>query len=263
MNRWGGPVLLVVLLVPAEAAAHFPFPAPPPPEEYGNLLIWRGIVNNGMKEGLPPVSFSHWIHRRKHTCRVCHFELQFNMEANTTEITESANRSGMYCGACHDGKELFGHEKKEDCEKCHNGDLTRSSKRFGELWKFPKTRYGNQIDWVAAREEGWIKPAHKLSVDPTEQIGFDNTLDLAADWSMVPGAIFPHGKHAAWLDCNDCHPYLFNIKKKFTEGFRMTRNLHREYCGVCHTTVAFPMTDCKRCHPTLKAVPDYQEPVPR
>lgn len=263
MNRWWGRVLLILLLFPTATAAHFTFPAPPPPEEYGNLLIWRSFLKEGLKENLPPVSFSHWIHRRKHTCRVCHFELQFNMEVNTTEITEAANRAGMFCGACHDGKELFGHEKKEDCENCHNGDLTRSSKRFGELWKFPQTRYGNRIDWVVALEEGLIKPAYKLSVVPMEQVGFDNTLDLDAEWSMVSKAVFPHRKHSAWLDCNDCHPYIFKIKRKFTEGFRMTRNIAREYCGVCHTNVAFPMTDCRRCHPTMKITPVYQEPVPR
>jgi hypothetical protein len=29
----------------------------------------------------------------------------------------------------------------------------------------------------------------------------------------------------------------------------MARILKREFCGVCHLTVAFPMNDCKRCHP--------------
>jgi len=100
-------------------------------------------------------------------------------------------------------------------------------------------------------------------VNPSEKFGFDNTLELAAEWSMVSGAVFPHGKHTAWLDCNDCHPHLFNIKRKFTEGFRMTSNLDGEYCGVCHTGVAFPMTDCKRCHPAMRSPPVYQEPVPR
>lgn len=259
MSHWRVRLVFLVLLAPAGAAAHFPFPAPPPPEEYGNLLIWRGSRN----EGLPPVSFSHWIHRRKHTCRVCHFELQFNMEANTTEITEAANRAGSFCGACHNGKELFGHERKEDCEKCHNGDQTRGSKRFGELSRYPNMRYGNQIDWSAALEDGRIKPVHRLSVNPSEKFGFDNTLELSAEWSMISGAIFPHGKHTVWLDCNDCHPHIFNIRKNFTEGFRMTRNLDGEFCGVCHTSVAFPMTDCRRCHPAMKRPPVYQEPVSR
>jgi c(7)-type cytochrome triheme protein len=51
-----------------------------------------------------------------------------------------------------------------------------------------------------------------------------------------------------WLDCNNCHPDNFNIKKKTTKHFSMERILKREFCGVCHLTVAFPMDDCKRCY---------------
>ena len=38
----------------------------------------------------------------------------------------------------------------------------------------------------------------------------------------------------------------------------MSRILKREFCGVCHLTVAFPMDDCKRCHSktsSLKEMP--------
>ena len=36
-----------------------------------------------------------------------------------------------------------------------------------------------------------------------------------------------------------------------------------QYCGACHVSVAFPLTDCKRCHPDLGKVPNYPEPVSR
>jgi hypothetical protein len=35
----------------------------------------------------------------------------------------------------------------------------------------------------------------------------------------------------------------------------MKMNLAGEFCGVCHMTVAFPMNDCKRCHPAMKEWP--------
>jgi c(7)-type cytochrome triheme protein len=92
---------------------------------------------------------------------------------------------------------------------------------------------------------------------------FENVLELEAEWDNVPGAIFPHNKHTAWLDCSDCHPYIFNIKKKFTKGFRMMTNIRGEFCGVCHTNVAFPMTDCVRCHPDIKDPEEYPEPESR
>ena len=252
-------LLLALLLAPAGASGNFPFPDPPPPEEYGNLLLRRVSTAAGVQ----PVSFSHWLHRQKYTCRVCHFELQFNFEANTTEISEAANRAGMFCGACHDGKQLFGHEKPEDCRRCHNGDIRRGSEKFATLWKLPEARYGNRIDWDGALAAGKIKPAHKLTIDPASEGGFSETLLLEAEWARVSGAIVPHGRHTKWLDCNDCHPYIFNIKKKFTEGLRMANIIDGQFCGVCHGKVAFPLTDCVRCHPGMTSAPQYKEPVSR
>jgi c(7)-type cytochrome triheme protein len=249
----------VLLFVPVTAGGQFFFPPPPPPEEYGNLLISRGTSENDIKA----VSFSHWIHRQKHTCRVCHFELQFAFEANVTEISEAANRAGMFCGACHDGKDLFGHTDEEDCEKCHNGDLSRGGEKLWLLWRLPQSRYGNKIDWSIALEGGWIKPAHQLWDGPSQGMDFESVLELESEWGGAPNAIFPHDKHTAWLDCNDCHPYIFNIKKKFTKGFRMSSNVTGMFCGVCHRSVAFPMTDCIRCHPDIEDPEEYPEPESR
>ncbi|HWR98685.1 MAG TPA: c(7)-type cytochrome triheme domain-containing protein [Candidatus Methanoperedens sp.] len=259
VSRPAALAALLLLLLPAGASGNYPFPPPPAPEEYGNLLITRAAAAAGVK----PVSFSHWLHRQKYTCRVCHFELQFDFEANTTEITEDANRAGMFCGACHNGKELFGHEKPEDCERCHNGDIRRGAEKLAPLWRLPDERYGNRIDWNAALEQGLIAPVNKLTIDPSGEIGFASTILLDAEWPMVPNATFPHGKHTKWLDCNDCHPNLFNIKRKFTAGLRMESIIERQYCGICHGTVAFPLTDCKRCHPDMKKIPAYPEPVSR
>jgi len=259
MIRRSALLVLLLLLSPSRAAGNFMFPDPPPPEEYGNLLIGRTAAANKVKS----VSFSHWVHRQKYTCRVCHFELQFNFQANTTEITEAANRAGMFCGACHNGKEVFGHEKPEDCQRCHNDDLRRGVEGFAKLWRLPEAKYGNRIDWGAALEDLKIKPAHQLTIEPAGQIGFSETILLDAEWAMVSGAIFPHGKHTKWLDCNDCHPYIFNIKKKFTEGLRMANIIEGQFCGICHGKVAFPLTDCARCHTDLKTVPVFKEPVSR
>ncbi|MBI4690754.1 MAG: hypothetical protein HY754_10905 [Nitrospirae bacterium] len=220
-----------------------------PAEEYGNVLINRTSEKNNVK----PVTFSHWIHRRKHTCRVCHFELEFNMKVNTTEISEAANKSGKYCGSpgCHDGKVSFGHNEG-NCEKCHNGNRGYRKERFSELSTFPKTKFGNRINWVRALKKGLITPADYLTIKPSDDIAFDKTLLLEAEWAMIPPAIFPHRSHVKWLDCNNCHPDIFNIKKKTTKHFSMEFLLKGEFCGACHLTVAFPMNDCKRCHPDTK-----------
>ncbi len=234
-----GAVVLVLFASDGGAQTFFDLPKALPPEEYGNLLITRsGSV----------AVFSHWVHRQKFTCRVCHFELEFNMLVNSTEITEAANQSGRYCGAagCHDGKAAFGHEKPH-CEKCHDSNRKGTAK-FSKVSKLPQAKSGNGVDWGQAISKGLIKPVNYLTVKPPAEIAVIKPLLLEAEWSGIPPAIFSHKVHTKWLDCNNCHPDIFNIKLKTTKHFSMKRILDREFCGVCHLTVAFPMDDCKRCH---------------
>lgn len=53
-----------------------------PPDEYGGVLMKGSTA----KAGETPVVFSHWVHRAKHTCGVCHGELDFTMRANETGV---------------------------------------------------------------------------------------------------------------------------------------------------------------------------------
>ena len=239
---------LICLVISVSAFGYWEFPPGPPPEKYGNILIDRTSTGNGVK----PATFSHWLHRRRHTCRVCHYELEFNMKANTTEITEKANRSGRFCGAggCHDGKAAFGHEKPH-CQKCHNGDIGYGERKFAELAQYPTAPFGNRVNWVAALRNGVISPLNFIKSKPGD-ISFDKELTLEAEWTFVPPSVFPHKAHVEWLDCNNCHPEIFNIKKKGTQDFSMNNILKGEFCGVCHLKVAFPMNDCAKCHPGLK-----------
>ena len=117
--------ILMISLSSGRSQGQWDLPGTLPPEKFGNILIKRTSEQAGVK----PATFSHWLHRQKFTCRVCHFELEFNMRANTTEITEAANRAGRYCGtsACHDGKTAFGHERAH-CEKCHGGNTIKGEK---------------------------------------------------------------------------------------------------------------------------------------
>ena len=244
--------LLMFLLFPVLSAGmdmFWSFPVDLPPDEFGNLLIDRISEKNGVK----PVSFSHWTHRLRYTCRVCHFELEFNMKVNTSEITEAANKAGMFCGTskCHDGKAAFGHEEPH-CTKCHNGDRGYGKEKYSELSSLPKAEFGNKIDWVSALNRRLIRPVNYLSLKPSGDLRFRKTLSLEAEWANIPPAIFPHKSHIEWLDCNICHPDIFNIQKKTTKHFEMLRILKGEFCGVCHMTVAFPMRDCKRCHPGMR-----------
>jgi c(7)-type cytochrome triheme protein len=233
-----------------DAQAQFwEFPPPHKPYAFGNLLIDRISGEYDMKS----VTFSHWSHRTKYTCRVCHFELYFEMAVNTTEITEEDNKNGLYCGACHNGVDAFGHTEK-NCDKCHNGDISYGKEKFQEqLEKLPRAKFGNNIDWVKALSEGKIMPKYSIFRVDEKSLEFDSLLTLEAEWSFVPPAYFPHAEHVKWLDCSNCHPDIFNIKKKTTKHFLMKYILEGKFCGVCHLNVAFPMRDCKRCHPKIRS----------
>lgn len=242
-------IFLAGLFLPAGSAPQYwSFPPLPPARQYGNILINRTSEKNKVK----PATFSHWSHRLQYTCRVCHLELEFEMKTNSTEITEKANQAGKFCGAggCHDGKAAFGHVK-ENCDKCHNGKIDYGSEKFDKFKNFPRTKFGNRVDWTKAVQSGLIKPKNHLLTDPGD-MSFDSTLDLRAEWSGIPPAIFPHKAHTQWLDCSNCHPDIFNIQKKTTKHFSMTLSLDGKFCGVCHLQVAFPIQDCKRCHPAIK-----------
>ena len=90
-------------LLPYFASAQIYLPQrPPEPSEYGKV-----ILDNYSSAGPGPVVFDHWLHRSMFTCRVCHVDVGFAMEAKATGINASSNREGFYCGACHDGKKLF------------------------------------------------------------------------------------------------------------------------------------------------------------
>jgi len=72
----------------------------PRPEEFGTVVI----NNYSEKNNIAPVVFRHWIHRTKYTCRVCHVDIGFAMEAGGSDIKEADNRNHLYCGSCHNGK---------------------------------------------------------------------------------------------------------------------------------------------------------------
>jgi c(7)-type cytochrome triheme protein len=225
----------------------FALPKLPPPARYGNVLITRLTQSSTH----PSVGFSHWVHRRYYTCRVCHFELNFEMKTNTTDITEAKIRKGEYCGACHNNEIAFG-ISEATCKICHNGNIGAADARFSELNDLPKASYGDKVNWVKALRKGFIKPKQSLFNREFESIPFEKVLRLEPEWTGInTRAIFPHQKHTEWLDCADCHPDIFNIQKKGTKHFRMDFIVNGKFCGVCHLTVAFPVQDCKRCHPDL------------
>ncbi len=219
-----------------------------PPEEYGNILINR----TSEQEKVLPATFSHWTHRLRYTCEVCHTELEFSMKVNSTEISHEELKNGRYCGACHNGTTAFSHQ--QDCIKCHNNDNSYIKAKFVYFGKkpFPTTEYGNGIDWTQSLQRGLISPRRYLKEEPSV-MDFDKTIELTAEMGGISPAYFSHKSHLDWMGCEMCHPEVFNIKKKGTENFSMRAILKGRFCGGCHLNVAFPIDDCNRCHPEVRS----------
>jgi c(7)-type cytochrome triheme protein len=109
----------------------------------------------------------------------------------------------------------------------------------------PKTELG-YIDWVAAIKQGIITPKESLDPNyhPMPPIDFNVRFEFEAPKNNV---LFPHLPHTLWLDCRNCHPAIFRMQAG-TNPITMEKILRGEFCGRCHGVVAFPISDCDRCH---------------
>lgn len=222
------------------------------PEQYGNVTI----NNFSTQAGAAPVVFKHWLHRSQYTCRLCHVDLGFAMTAGGTRITEADIRSGLYCGACHNGTVAFAGEvdsqgRTKNCERCHSfGKEVAFKKEFGLVTKkFPRARFGNRVDWIKAEEQGLITLKDEIPGISIRRKTIKSPVDatLHAKKTGMPDIIFSHEKHAVWNGCELCHPDLFGVKKGATV-YSMQDIFNGKYCGACHDKVAFVNMDCQLCH---------------
>ncbi len=114
----------------------------------------------------------------------------------------------------------------------------------------PKGQSGNYIDWVLALQDGHIAPWFDLNDANAQPVLMDLNIVREVKGSM-PDVVYPHKQHTEWLDCSNCHPAIFTPKKGDNQ-ISMAAILLGEKCGVCHGKVAFPVSDCRRCHARKK-----------
>ncbi len=113
------------------------------------------------------------------------------------------------------------------------------------LKEFPKDAVGSD-DWVKMVKENMIKPHESLDLTKPLVPPFNFDIEIPAIGAM-PNVIFPHFPHTFWLDCGNCHPGIF-IMKKGANPISMVKIVNGEFCGRCHGRVAFPIANCTRCH---------------
>jgi c(7)-type cytochrome triheme protein len=113
------------------------------------------------------------------------------------------------------------------------------------LSRLPPDSAGNLVRWVEAVDNNIIIPRSNILPETKVRLR-DDYIIMNPNGSMPP-VRFPHRAHTLWLDCENCHEYPFKSKTG-TNNISMLRILEGEQCGLCHGAVAFPLTECARCH---------------
>ncbi|VAX10644.1 hypothetical protein MNBD_GAMMA26-2391 [hydrothermal vent metagenome] len=114
----------------------------------------------------------------------------------------------------------------------------------------PKDKFG-LIDWMAIVNDGTIAPRSSLKAGVPDIPSFDMDVLIESKGDFVNDVLFPHKAHTYWLKCENCHTGIF-IMAKGKNNMTMQGIVQGEWCGRCHGKVAFPLTDCNRCHQTPK-----------
>jgi c(7)-type cytochrome triheme protein len=122
------------------------------------------------------------------------------------------------------------------------------------LGGLPPDTAGNQVRWMQALEQGQIQP--RTNINPETIVNLRTTDVLLTKTSVHPMVRFPHRQHTQWLDCSNCHDHLFEQKAGATP-IGMMAILMGQKCGVCHGAVAFPLTECNRCHSVVRGSPEH------
>ena len=113
-----------------------------------------------------------------------------------------------------------------------------------------KSNTGNRVDWVKSLDEQSIKPRSDRNDPSVAPMVMDMNIIREVKGSM-PDVVYPHKQHTQWLDCSNCHPAIF-IPQKGANQISMAAILLGQKCGVCHGKVAFPVSECRRCHSKSK-----------
>jgi len=109
----------------------------------------------------------------------------------------------------------------------------------------PRSISGDYVNWVEALESGAINPRARVAGQGAMEVRDDKI--LFSDTKNMPQVSFPHRAHSEWLACRNCHDWLFKAQAGGND-ISMSMIARGQACGLCHGKVAFPPTECFRCH---------------
>jgi c(7)-type cytochrome triheme protein len=110
---------------------------------------------------------------------------------------------------------------------------------------------GNNINWVEAYQKKQISPLYDYLDASKKAMPLELYIVMEVKGSM-PNVSFPHKQHTQILECANCHDSIF-IPQKGGNPMSMAEIMLGQKCGVCHGSVAFPVTECRRCHTEPKS----------
>ena len=118
-----------------------------------------------------------------------------------------------------------------------------------------RSRFGNNTDWVQSIESKKITPRWERTNPFAEGMVMDLNIERVPARSLtVQTVVFPHKQHTEWLECSNCHPAIF-VPQKGANVISMPLILLGQKCGVCHGKVAFPVSECAKCHSKKRDAP--------
>lgn len=130
-----------------------------------------------------------------------------------------------------------------------------------EVSDLPKDQYG-LVNWADAIRQGKITPKGSLNPDEPDMPPMDLSFDIPTKSNFMPNVIYPHKIHTMWLTCTNCHPAIFLMNHTANnKNMTMPKIAAGEFCGRCHNRVAFPLSDCLRCHVVPKEGDKYEGSV--
>lgn len=106
---------------------------------------------------------------------------------------------------------------------------------------------GNKVDWVQSVRQGLIEPRPSLDGNREPEIR-DSSVVMKNTYPLFY-VRFAHKPHTEWMSCATCHDEIF-LPQVDANPINMGKILEGEYCGLCHGSVSFPLTECNRCHNT-------------
>jgi c(7)-type cytochrome triheme protein len=222
-------------------------------------------------KGVMEVKFPHAPHTRWLPCESCHTNI-FPMAGGQTTITMADISKGKYCGMCH-GTLTFG---PKQCDRCHmkREEMALDVTLKGDMGvRFPHAPHTRWLPCEACHTKIFPMAGGQTTITMDDiskgkycghchgSIAFGTTdcarcheprEELALDVSLkgVMPVTFPHAPHTRWLPCERCHTKIFPMAAGTTE-ITMDALSKGKYCGSCHGTLAFALSECARCHPEM------------